>query len=568
MTSTVPVILSQEPVNRGLTARMKISTPNIAVVYSDAFGNLVSFENRPLKWSQQVMSRYRMRYEVDLSDHRRTAQLDSSPLPSRGDTYFFRSTVDVGFRVSKPEEVIRRNVTDALPIVYNYLINSFRPVARQHDIDDAAGADAQINLLFSTPHVLEEGIAIYHCTARLLPDAAAQRHLQSLNAATRTFDLNEREHRVATSTARHDIEIEGLHHDARIKAEEKELAATAGRPVNMYSLIQAHLAKHPDQTGYALELLQRHELAMVAQRDVNDQRTLELARYMMDQGLIQSIDIEVLRKDTLGRVQQLTSPSPPPAIMAAYNDPLPGEPAPVKSLPSSPASHSDSAHTDPTTAIPVYLVVDESAAGDAYLAAINRNLSSLPEDLAQYPDVISAIRLAVLGYAADVGLRMPLTAVAEGSHVPPLVARGGANFAAVLEDLRDRISDDVSRLKQRGLTVGRPTVYLLSATTDRDDSAWDTAMRRLTDRTTFPYAPNILAFGIGEATAEIIIAIAGQPGSRGWVATPSVSLEGAADSFTAFTQKSILSLGRAHLTGRRDTEMPQPERFRAVGDRT
>ena len=200
---------------------------------------------------------------------------------------------------------------------------------------------------------------------------------------------------------------------------------------------------------------------MAAQRDVNDQRTLELARYMMDQGLIQSIDIEVLRKDTLGRVQQLTSPSPPPAIMAGYDDPLPGEPAPVKSLPSSPASHSNSAHTDPTTAIPVYLVVDESAAGDAYIAAINRNLSSLPEDLAQYPDVISAIRLAVLGYAADVGLRMPLTAVAEGSHVPPLVARGGANFAAVLEDLRDRISDDVSRLKQRGLTVGRPTVYLL-----------------------------------------------------------------------------------------------------------
>jgi uncharacterized protein YegL len=568
VTSTVPVILSQEPVSRGLTARMKISKPNIAVVYSGAFGEVASFEGRPLSWSQQVLSKYRIRYEVDLSDHRRTAQLDSSPLPSRGDVYFFRSTVDVGFRVSKPEEVVRRNVTDALPVVYNYLIDSFRPVTRQHEIDDAAGAEAQLNLLFSTLHVLEEGITIYHCATRLLPDTKAQQHLQSLNAATRTLNLNAEEHKVASAATRHGIELASLHHDARLEAERKEYAATAGRPVSLHSLIQAHLAKHPDQTDYALELLQRHELAMAAQRDTNDQRTLDLARYMMDQGLIQAVDIEMLRNDTLGRVQQITSPSPPPALTAGWDDPLPGDPAPVKSLPSPPAGHGDGAHTDPTTAIPVYLVVDESPADDAYMAAVNRNFSSLPEDLAQYPDIISAIRLAVLGYAADVGLRMPLTAVAEGSHVPSLVARGGANFAAALDDLRNRIADDVSRLKQRGLTVGRPTIYLLSATDGRDDSAWDTAMRRLTDRTTFPYAPNIFAFGVGEATAEIIIAIAGQSGSLGWVAPPSLSLAGAADSFTAFARKSILSLGRAHVNGRRDTEMPQPERFRAVGDRT
>ena len=568
MTSTVPVILSQEPVSRGINARMKISRPNIAVVYSGPFGEVAYFGGRPLKWSEQVMSKYRIRYEIDLSDHRRTAQLDSSPLPSKGDVYFFRSTVDVGFRVSDPEQVVRRNVNDALPVVYNYLIDSFRPVTRQHEIGDAAGAEVQLNLLFGTPHALEEGITIYHCTTRLLPDANAQRHLQSLEETTRTFDLNERQHRVASAGARHDIEIAALHHDARLEGERKEYAATAGRPVNLHSLIQAHLAKHPDQTDYALELLQRHELAIAAQRDTNDQRTLDLARYMMDQGLIQSVDIEMLRKDTLGRVQQMTSSSAPPALTAGWDDPLPGDPALVKSLPSPPVALGDGAHTDPTTAIPAYLVVDESPTDDAYIAAIDRNLSTLPEDLAQYPDVISAIRLAVLGYAADVGLRMPLTAVAEGSHVPSLVARGGANFAAVLEDLRNRISDDISRLKQRGLTVGRPTIYLLSATASRDDSAWDAALRRLTDRATFPYAPNILGFGTGAATAEIIIAIAGQPGSLGWVAPPGMSLEDAAESYTAFTRKSILSLGRAHVNGRRDTELPQPERFRAVGDRT
>jgi hypothetical protein len=109
---------------------------------------------------------------------------------------------------------------------------------------------------------------------------------------------------------------------------------------------------------------------------------------------------------------------------------------------------------------------------------------------------------------------------------------------------------------------------LLSAAASRDETAWDTALRRLADRTTFPFAPNILAFGIGVAPAEIIMSIAEKPGSRGWVALPGIPLSDAADSYMEFVRKSILSLGRAHMTGRPDTNMVQPEQFRPVGDRT
>ena len=82
MTSTLPLILNQEPVTRGMLTRMKVSTPSIAVVYADAFGHVASFDGRPLNWAQQVVTKYRTRFEVDLSDHRRRAQLDSTPLPS------------------------------------------------------------------------------------------------------------------------------------------------------------------------------------------------------------------------------------------------------------------------------------------------------------------------------------------------------------------------------------------------------------------------------------------------------------------------------------------------------
>ena len=100
MTGAVPLIVGEEPVTWRTWS--KISKPS-AVVYADAVGQLIC-PREPLNRSQR--RKLRTRYEVDLSDHRRTAQLDNSPLPSRGDAHFFRSVVDVGFHVTDPEAVV------------------------------------------------------------------------------------------------------------------------------------------------------------------------------------------------------------------------------------------------------------------------------------------------------------------------------------------------------------------------------------------------------------------------------------------------------------------------------
>ena len=48
---------------------------------------------------------------------------------------------------------------------------------------------------------------------------------------------------------------------------------------------------------------------------------------MIEQGMIQSVDIELLRKQTLGRVQEIASPSRPAELPAAsWDDPLPSGP--------------------------------------------------------------------------------------------------------------------------------------------------------------------------------------------------------------------------------------------------
>ena len=565
MTGAVPLILSEEPVTWRTWS--KTSKPHIAVVYADAVGQLI-YPREPLNRPQR--RKLRTRYEVDLSDHRRTAQLDNSPLPSRGDAHFFRSVVDVGFHVTDPEAVVKRNVTDALAVVYSCLLSMFRPVTRRYDIRAAEEAESALNATFQQPVTLDEGITIYLCAVRLLPDQAAQEYLRSLDSADRTLAVDEAHHKVATEAARREQELADMAQRARLEAEGREQQAMAHVPLDFEGLIRAHLAKHPDETSYALELLHRHQEAQNAHRDINDQRSLDLVRYMIEQGMIQSVDVELLRKQALGRVQEIASPSRPAELPAAsWDDPLPPGPVLRITPEADPAGQGDvTPQVDTTRTVPVYVIVDESPADPAYFDAVNDGIRTLPADLAAHPDITDAMRLGVLGYADDVAVRMPLNVIAATSFVPELTPRPGSCLGPVFEYLHGRIATDVARLKSQGLTVGRPVLYLLCAMTPGDSPAWEAPLLSLTDRAGFPSAPNILACGIGPTPPEVIKTITARPQSSGWVADPDTPLGEAASRYTAFVQQSIVALGRAHVTGSPDADTDSPNGFLRVGDST
>jgi uncharacterized protein YegL len=562
MTSALPLILSEEPVSKD--TRSMITKPHVAVVYADAAGQL-TYLGRPLNRTEARRT-FKTRYEVDLSDHRRTAQLDSSPLPSRGDAYFFRSTVDVGFRVTNPEAVVKRNVADALGVVYGYLIGAFRPVTRRFEIRDSERAESALNALFQHAVALDEGITIYRCVVRLLPDHAAQEYLRTLDSADRALAVNEAHHTVARATAHQVHELAGLTQQARIEAESREHDALASRPLDFDGLIRAHLTKHPDETAYALELLQRHYDAQNAQQDINDKRSLDLVRYMIEQGMIQSVDIELLRKQALGRVQEIASPSRPAELTAgSWDDPLPSGPVLMMAAEPAPAGQDGIPRpVDTDRTVPVYIAFDESSSDPAYFEAVNRGVRTLPADLAAHPEVIDAIRLAVLGYAGTVTVRMPLTRVAADSFVPELTSRPGSSLSSVFDYLRDRISEDVGRLKSQGLTVGRPVLYLLCAATPGDSPRWESSYLRLTDKAEFPTAPNIVACGIGQTHPGVVRKVTSQPQSSGWVADPGTPLDEAVSRYTAFVRQSIAALGRAHVTGGSDAAAESPAGFRVA----
>jgi uncharacterized protein YegL len=554
---TLPLILREEPVSRGLLSRMKESRPNVAVVYSDGFGQVAYLGGRPLSWSEQVATKYRTRYEVDLSDHRRVARLESSPLPSRGDVYYFHSMVDVGFRVTDPEAVVRRHVTDALVVVYNFLIDISRPVTRRYDIKNAQGAEAEINVLFRSEVPLPEGITIYRCSTRLLPDGAAQDYLRSLEAADRALYLGAAEHRVNTDSVLYESELAEIRQRARLASERRELAAMGDRPLDLQGLIRTHLARHPDETGYANDLLWRYEQARANQREVDDKRTMDLFRYMIEQDLVQPVDVEMLRTQMLGRVQGIAAPDQSAVLpdASSWDEPLPGAHGPAAGA---------GADGLPGLAVPVYVVIDESIDDDSYFEALNGGIQRLPSDLAGHAEIISAVRLGVIGYARDVAVRMPLNTVAAESYVPGAAHRDGGDLARLFEYLRDRITQDVARLKAQGLTPGRPNLFLVCASSAAVGPAWQAAHQQLTDRASFPYAPNIIVCGMGAAEPDAVQRIASLPES-GWIAGPGMAVSDATRSCMVFVRESIIILSQAHVSGSGGTAMTRPDGFTPAG---
>jgi uncharacterized protein YegL len=568
----IPLILSRESVARRQMIPAGPTAPHAAVVYSDAFGNLTTLQDwQRRSRSEQRASKFLTRYVVDISDHRRSASLESSPLPSRGDIYFFQSTVDVGFRVSAPLEVVRRNITDALAVVYSYLIAEFRVITRRYGIEESDQAEAEINQLFQSPRELpREGMEIYLCRTRLLPDAAAQQHLRAVEATRRAGTLGDAQHQVAVASSGHEQELAERVQQARLAAEERERKALAARPVDLRSLLQEHLARHPDETAYAVELLERHEQAVYAKRDIDDSRSIDLIRYMIERELIQAADVEVLRKQTLGRVQEIAAPAGMPELTAgSWDEPLPVKPEPVVLIssgaaPPAAAPAASAPRADPAIAIPVYVMIDESVSDRSYFYALNTALQALPGDLAAYPEVMGAVRLGVLGYAGDVALHMPLSAIAPDSFVPRLTHRDGSRLGPVFEYLQHRIPDDVQRLKSRLPRVGRPVLHILCATPAEDTGTWVVPYRQLLDRATFPYSPNIIACGVGSAEPDVIRRLAPPP-ELGWLAGPDLPLAEAAAQYITYIRASIISVSRAHISGSSELLVEPPQGFNPVG---
>ncbi len=557
--TTVPLILKSEAVSKVDLGARKARAPYVAVVYATADGELVVIDGgKPMAWSEQVFSRYRYRYEVDLSDHGHTIEIQSSPLPAMGGVHHFRAQLAIGFRVVDPAEIVRRRVTDGLALVSGYIIDTCRQITLSYRFDEFAAAEQAINNRFARGVQLAEGIELYACRARLSLDNHGYGFLSRAQFAQQDNIAKREEHLTRSEDTSRDAQLAQLRQLAELNARALEHQAMAGRPMNARELIAMHLERNPQDTALAMQWLTAHEQAGLERSDQERDRQTDLLKFMVQHDLLQPVDVRGIRQQAagvLGGAREMTSeeraayfdlkarqeqPGRDSAIAAgqaaggwsgtapSWNDPLPGAERPVPGL------------------VPVYLALDASQSLGPYAAQLNEGIRLLFERLLAAPQLAAVLRVAVFGYSDGTQLD-PTPRLVSAGTVPLLSTYGEPRYGPAFQQLVSSLPRDVEQLKTLGPAVRRPQVLFLSGAQATDTPAWQATHRTLVDRETQRYAPEIAAFGIAAAIPDAITSIATRP-ELAYIATDPDTGR-AITAFFAFAADHLLRTARAVIDG-------------------
>ncbi|HTU75829.1 MAG TPA: VWA domain-containing protein [Trebonia sp.] len=210
--------------------------------------------------------------------------------------------------------------------------------------------------------------------------------------------------------------------------------------------------------------------------------------------------------------------------------------------------------------LPAYVVADESGSMGAYEAELNNGVASLCERLHSEPMIAAKVRLAVIGFAQDVQVRLPLSDARTLTAAPQMRIRGVTNYGAAFTMLGQQIPTDVRELKAQGYQVHRPAVFFLSDGLPSDEPAWRNARQQLIDRQVTPTAPNIIACGIGQAEAQIISQVATRP-EFGFIAVPNCDIGLAISEFFHSLVQSLVQSSQTLDTQSPRLVVNRPDQF-------
>ncbi|MDA8044333.1 MAG: VWA domain-containing protein [Actinomycetota bacterium] len=168
---------------------------------------------------------------------------------------------------------------------------------------------------------------------------------------------------------------------------------------------------------------------------------------------------------------------------------------------------------------PFYICLDTSASmAGAPIASVNEQMPLLRATVGEDPAVAEVIRLGIVTFSDVARSVLPLSDLSLVEEVPEVVAQGRTSYAAVFDHLRQVIEDDYLKSRAAGDRWYRPAVIFISDGRPTDDpERWRSALRRLTDPA-WPRRPNVLAFGFGEADAEVLAAVTSHLPNRAFIA--------------------------------------------------
>lgn len=155
---------------------------------------------------------------------------------------------------------------------------------------------------------------------------------------------------------------------------------------------------------------------------------------------------------------------------------------------------------------PVFILIDVSASmAGGPVEAVNSALPDLKRELLSNPTVGEIARVAVVTFSDEGRTVLPLCDLAT-AEIPEIMVEGATNFAAGFRAVKQAIESGMAILP-KGTPVYRPVVFFMSDGEHIAREDWTLAHGQLVDRS-WKYAPEIVAFGFGEANDETIRRVA------------------------------------------------------------
>ncbi|TQM33645.1 vWA domain-containing protein [Nocardia bhagyanarayanae] len=209
------------------------------------------------------------------------------------------------------------------------------------------------------------------------------------------------------------------------------------------------------------------------------------------------------------------------------------------------------------TVLPVYFVADESYSMVNDVRDLNTGLVTLFDTLQGEAMAAAKVRFCVLGFSDDAVCYLEPSDLRYVDHVPELRARGSTSFAAAFSELSNRIPRDIRELKSDGYLVNRPAVFFLTDGAPNPGDGWEAARTQLMS---LPGHPNILAFGIGQADADVIRQVATAP-KYAFIAAAGTDTGVAISKFVTALTQSVINSGTALATGQATLQVEKPDDF-------
>lgn len=154
---------------------------------------------------------------------------------------------------------------------------------------------------------------------------------------------------------------------------------------------------------------------------------------------------------------------------------------------------------------PAYVVVDTSwSMGGDKIAAANGIVPRLIEACEGNTALADKLHVSIISFSDSARTVIPLSKGATLGTPPQLTAGGSTNYGAAFKLLRSEIETGVTTLKASNYDVLRPVVFFITdgePTDDENDRAG--AFVELTD-SEFLAHPNIVMFGVGDATESTL----------------------------------------------------------------